>query len=230
MFKRMMRPMVSFQTEIHGSEFAGSAVGIAPSIDFEPEMHEPESSSLVLRLQRVKPKTPEMRQHIQTLISDLTAIELASLELLAAIDGERREELENDLEEVRRRGREQQTIIDALEADRQQKEFQFHSARNYAESCRDELTSLQTVRVSRWASKADRQALAKKIAKAKDAVRQANEDMARASNAHNEAANDVGLAQARMGAISDCEIKLRGELSGKPYRDPETALLVVPAV
>ncbi len=161
------------------------------------------------------------------MVADLMAIELAANELLATLDGERREELENSLEEVRKCGREQQQVINKLESDRQQLQFQFHSADRYAKNCREQLDDLRMQRVSRWASKADRDGLGKKIAKAQNAVQEANAELVRATAQHNSAAEDVRMATQRMGEISNAEIRLRGELSGKVYYDPTTALPVL---
>ena len=96
------------------------------------------------------------------------------------------------------------------------------------ESCRDELNSLHTTRISRWASNEDRQELQKKIVLTEEAVKQANEGLVKATSAHNDAAADVQAAQKRLGEISDAEIRLRGELSGKMYKDPETGLPIFP--
>ncbi len=229
MFTKLMQPMMSypkpFQSEVEGSSFAGSAVAIAPSGDgdVEQEMHAP-ASTIISRLERVKPTTPE----IQTMIDNLRAIEFAANQVIAAYETERREELDAALEEVRKEGRAQQKIIDTLEADRQQLEFQFHAARNHAENCRDQLSDLRTTKVSRWTSEADRQALRTKIAKAQAAVREANEQMARASGEHNRAADALAEAHEVMGKISNRELVVRGERSGQVYYDPETALPVLP--
>src|SRR6185437_8790957 len=102
--------------EVDGDTFAGTAIGIE-DVETEAEITMPETS-LVSRLQRIKPKTPAMREHIAMMVADLMAIELAANELLSSLEGERREELKSQLEEIRRRGRQQQAVINKLESHR----------------------------------------------------------------------------------------------------------------
>ena len=214
--------------EVSGDTFAGTAVSIG---DVEPEMEVvAPAPDLLTRLSNLPLESSEQKQQRDEIRGILYAATQEAQEFLDKVIASRNKVLKAQLEEIRRRGREQQTIIDALEADRQQKEFQFHSARNHAQNCRDMLDDLQNTRFSRWDSEETREQLRKKIAAAKEAIREANEQYAHAQAAHNEAADDLSKAQGRMGEISDCEIKLRGELSGKPYRDPTTALLVLPTV
>jgi hypothetical protein len=229
MFSRMLRPMLAFPTEINGSEFGGRAVpAVLPAPERELPDEAPADKSLIARLHKLKPRTPDEKRLVQTMISELAAIELGANQLIDSIDGERNEELDAALEEVRAQGRHQQKVISKLEANRQRLEFEFHAARSEQEAALNQLSSLETTRVSRWASKEDRASLGQKIAKVKARVRTANEQLVVATSAHNQAADAVAEAHEVMGRISNRELVLRGQLSGQVYYDPETALPIVP--
>ena len=214
--------------EVSGDRFAGTSVVIAPGGDFDNEQEIAPAHDLLTRLANLPLEERKQKQQRDKLRSALYAATMEAQAFVDAVVESRNKALKLQLEEIRSRGRQQEAVISKLESNRQALEFEFHSARNHAQNCRDVLADLHNTRFSRWASEEDRKALAKKISAAEVALREANEDYARAQAAHNEAANDVGSAQARMGEISDTEIRLRGELSGKVYRDPQTALPVVP--
>ena len=241
MFTKMQRSLAPQYPELHpqlirefrGEDFGGRAgPAVLPPPPELPEMpleNEIESGSLIGRLQKLKPRTPEEKKLIRMMVADLTAIEIAANELVADITNERNEELEEALEKVRSEGRSQQKIIDALELDLRQKEIAFHSARHDAEWFLTVLNDLRWTKVSRWASKGEREALKRAITKAEVTVRAANEEVAKAGNEHNQAAEAVSEAHQVMAKIANREISLRGQLSGGVFYDPETALPHPPA-
>jgi chromosome segregation ATPase len=215
--------------EVDGEHFAGSAVAIAPYGDFEtePEIAAP-THDLLTRLANLPLEDRKAKEQRDELRAALYATIMEVQEFINEVIASRNAILENQLEEIRTRGRAQQKILNGLEQDRQEKEFQFHSARVHADNCLMQLKDLRTTRMSRWASKADRAALGKKITAAELDVREANSECVKATDTHNSAAEDVAAASQRMGEISNFEIRLRGELSGKVFKDPETGLPILP--
>ena len=229
MFKRMLRPMLSFQSEINGSDFAGAAVEIAPRGEFadEREIATP-LPDLLTRLSNWPCETREQRQRRDEVRSVLcVATQEAEAFINAAIQS-RNEIIEAQLEEVRKKGRAQQKMVNRLESERLRKEAAFHSANQDWKWLQDELADLRATRLSRWASKEDKQERDKKIKSAEEALKQSVIELKEAAEGQNEAAAALGEAVKVMAQISEQESRLRSQLEGRVYFDPETMLPIPP--
>jgi hypothetical protein len=81
----------------------------------------------------------------------------------------------------------------------------------------------------RWATAAERAAWDERLDEAKERVRIANEEAAVALQARNNAQFAIEPAQAEMQRLASQELRLRREIEGHPYVDPEFGLSSVPA-
>jgi hypothetical protein len=211
--------------EVRGEDFAGHAIAIGES-ESEPEIASP--TDLLTRLRNLPIEDSKQREQRDDLVGILQAATMEGEAFLAEAIQKRNAILEEQLEEVRKQGRAQQKVVARLDADLSAKHHKFHEARENAKWRFEELKDVKSRQLSKWASREDRDQLQQEIRQAEVILKQANAEAVKATNARNEAAEIFGQAEKKMAAIEAHESRLRGELSGKVYYDPETALPIQP--
>ncbi|MGH9572636.1 MAG: hypothetical protein ACRD40_03780 [Candidatus Acidiferrales bacterium] len=182
--------------------------------------------SLQDRLWSLKISDPELKKRRRELLSALAVATSEAKTFLETFAERRHAELEEELEGIRKRGREQEKAIEALTTDQQNKFVTFQNLRNRAEELKGKIVDAQWVPVGRFAGKAERDKLQRKIDGLQEQLNDLGGQMSLASQEHNEARMALEEAHKVMQQISNDEVRCRGELSGAPYRDPETALMV----
>jgi chromosome segregation ATPase len=212
--------------EVRGDEFAGHAIALGES-EAEPETS-PALENLLTRLRNLPMEDSKQREKRNDLVGTLQAAIMEAEAFLTTAIQERNGVLEEQLEEVRKQGRAQQKVVARLDADLAAKHHNFHKARENAKWRFEELKDVKSRRLSKWASREDRDQLQQEIRQAEVILKQANAEAVKATNARNEAAEIFGQAEKKMAEIEAHESRLRGELSGRIYYDPETALPIQP--
>ncbi len=185
---------------------------------------------VVGRLTRFNPQDPELKARLSEKIHELTA----ALNGFETLEDECREEralvLGEKHEEVKSRARAQRREVARLEAvalqlykDVKKAEGLKNGAGNVVGQAQDRLT-----RVDRFASGKHIESLQQKIREAQTLWSAADTEYGRILTLYNQSERDVAEARKVMGGIETEEVRVRGELTGIPYTDPEFGLLVRP--
>jgi hypothetical protein len=213
------------------AQFFGRVTTVGDECEEEPELElaTPTPDTLT-RLGNLPVADGEQRERRDDLRITLQAALKDAEEFIAEVMQEYNEKLEEQLEEVRKAGRAQMEVIRKLNDVVFRSRHSLREATAARDNARDHLNTLETTKVPRWASREDREKHHKAIEAAKSLVRQANSDRLKANQAYNAAEEDLGKAQEQMTAISTAEIRLRGELSGKQFLDPDLGLTVKPLI
>jgi hypothetical protein len=186
---------------------------------------------ILARLISLQPERPELRERLQLLIGQLAPLILDAEELAKEIEQERVQSLEARHREIRKQGRKQQAICEQLSQELKNAELTLMNIAGHQENTLNELRALKLLEekgqnVGRWASDSELEAWDARVSAAKQRVIEANEAAAIAVRERNEAAEKLRPAEEELARLGTEEIRLRAEISGEAFVDPEFGLEV----
>jgi hypothetical protein len=186
---------------------------------------------ILARLISLQPERQELRERLQLLIGELAPLLTEAEELVQQIETENRESLEQKHREIRKQGRKQQAVCEQLSQELKNAELTLMNIAGHQENILNELRALKLLEekghnVGRWASDAELSAWDERVNKAKARVVEANEAAAIAVRERNEAAERRRPAEEELARLGTEEIRLRAEISGESFVDPEFGLSV----
>lgn len=225
--KFMTRNMFPHLTD--NAPFGGSVVPVETR-DPAVEIIERTPPSLQQRLLAVPIADPKLRQRRQTLVSELAAATMQAEDFLEEITTQRHAALENELEEIRAQGRQQLAVVEQLQIEHERAVMNVRNLREESENLGEQVKNLRRAPISKWASKETRAARQKKIVKLQEQLNALVRDIVVAGQQQQAAWHELGEAREVMNEISNAEARIRGQLSGKPYTDPEYGMVVSPII
>jgi hypothetical protein len=190
--------------------------------------------SILPRLLRLQPERPELRDRLAEMVAQLAPLLEEAEQLAQQIEQERQESLEAQHRAIRAQGRKQHSLCGQLRQEFANAELSLQNVAARQENCLKELQGLALMEqrnehVGRWATDKELSAWRERINKAKERVTLANEAAAIAVRERNEAAERLRPAEEKLARLGTVEIRIRKELAGEAFLDPEFGLSSAPA-
>jgi hypothetical protein len=225
---------VSMPGEPLPTGYAPSSMPVIHSAPSGVPARNEQQETILARLLRLRPENPELQERLRVLIEQLGPLILEADDLESVITEQRMKSLKAQHVEIRKQGRKQSAVLEQLQQEASNEELHL---RNLILKQEGAVTALQNLKlleqrgqhVVRWASDEELGQWEAEIAKAKQRINKANEEVAAAVQLRNQALAGAEAAQKEMQRIGHAEIRLRHEISGQPYTDPELGIRVVPA-
>jgi hypothetical protein len=215
-----------FQDHIHNHSPFGGRVRPVDNANPRVEVIERVQPTIQERLMNLVIEDAELKRRRREIVGPLADLTMKAEELIAEVEKNRTQTLEDNLEQIRSAGRQQLEIIEALEADHQRKMFDFMNLREQHGALSEQIADRKRARLPRFASKQDRQAHQRRIDNLQKQLRSLTDEVATAGQEQQRTFEDLEAAQAAMRKISDAEIRCSGALSGQNFVDPELGLPV----
>jgi len=192
------------------------------------------SDGILAHLLLLRPESEQLRVRLAEMIGQLAPLLAEAKELAQQVEQERQDTLEAQHREVRKQGREQQAVCEQLTQEFQNAELNLQSAAAELENAVDHLRALtimqqQNRHVGRWATDNELSEWRERVSKAKTRVIEANHAAVEALQARNEARERLSPAEGKLAELGATEIRLRKEIAGEAYHDPELGLSSVPS-
>jgi chromosome segregation ATPase len=208
--------------------FSGRVTPVESANPAAPEIFERVQPTVQERLLNLVIVDPELAERRREIIGPLSSLTMEAERLIAEAKESRNELLESELEAIREAGRNQEEVVESLKVDHQHAVLAFKNLREQSESLAERIKDLKSQRLSRWASKEQRETHQKKIDALQKQLRSLNTEVAAAGQDQLRAFQAVEEGQDSMRKISDAEIRCRGQLSGNKFIDPEYGLPISP--
>jgi hypothetical protein len=196
-----------------------------------PARNEQPKTSILARLLQLKPEEPELKDRLRLLIAELGPLLAEADELEQVITEQRMKSLKAQHLEIRKLGRRHSAVLAQLQQESANAELFLRNLLLAQEGASTALRNMRDMEqrgqhVVRWASDEELGQWEAEIAKAKQRINKANEKVADAVLARNQAHALAEAGEKEMARIGQEEIRLRNEITGQPYTDPEFGLAV----
>jgi hypothetical protein len=207
---------------IDASEFPTPLPPAQPSRNAQKE--------LLARLGALNPQDAATKKRVQKAIVAAMSLLDEVREIETALDAERMSTLRTAHKDVRAEGRKLLKQIEGLERQAAMVRFEFNEANKaksiaglYLRQARDSRKKL-----SRWASDEELAEADSAIVEATEVLHKATLDVGAQLTSNNGLEFQIAELRNQLAKLSIDELRLRGELSGKPYQDPELGLTTAP--
>lgn len=215
-------PNAGLRTAASGS----IAAPIIPS-----EVSAPQQSTLLSRLYLLRPESEGLKARLRAAINELAEPWREAEEVEVLILQEQRQALESKYRKIREEGRAKDKVHKQLARELQAAEEAVMNSGLRKESLVNEVQNLSLLEqrgqhVGRWADEKELAEWERRVEEAKSRVTAANQLFAEAVQTRNLVVGKFQQAEAELQKIGMEEIRLRKQLAGEDYVDPELGLQV----
>lgn len=191
----------------------------------------PQEQTLLTRLYTLRPESPELKERLLDLRERLAPLWQEAEELEKIILEEMRRKLEAQYAEIRKQGRAQDKLYKQLARELQAAEEAVMNSGLRKESLVNEVQNLSLLEqrgqhVGRWADEKELAEWERRVEEAKSRVTAANQLFAEAVQTRNLVVGKFQQAEAELQKIGMGEVRLKKQLAGQAYVDPELGLQV----
>jgi chromosome segregation ATPase len=202
--------------------------GIVPSAEKRTAM------TLLADLIALKPDSPELADQKKYLINALAPLLQEMDQFTIEVTTRRRRYLRESLVNIRAECRQAEKYYNLQVRNLQEGELNLQNAAAQQENANRYVQALAALEKSgqhlpKWASPAETEEWNQRFEGARAALTEANKEAAEAFQQRNRLGFLVEPAQRKLEALADEEIRLKNELAGKDYYDPELGLSTKPA-